>query len=77
MNKQFRTYIVIILGIVICGAAFAYGAVTAPHESTKSQVVTPTTKKVDLAAKLQQELPVTSLIHVVQLRRHTQTLLRK
>jgi len=62
MNKQFRTYMVIILGIVICGAAFAYGAATAPHESTKSQVVTPTTKKVDLAAKLQQELPTITAV---------------
>ncbi len=70
MNKQFRIYLIIITSIVVCGAAFAYGALTAPRDQNSTEASTApvnkpvekTTDKADPAKKLAAEMPTITTV---------------
>lgn len=69
MNKTLKTYLIIVASIVVGGAAFSYGAMTAPKKNQPpTQVITqktespepsksPTPKKLSPEEKMQIELP--------------------
>lgn len=40
MNKTFKTYLIVILSIIVGGSAFTYGALTAPKKEQTNQQVT-------------------------------------